>query len=222
MSKLSITRALALVKKYRKQITKEEENFSPAKVFTNGVARDGQNSEEFLSNATRSLEKFRALNDNINKIKGAIAKANAVSTLSVKLKNTDILKKEESVQVDGTVIYFINLKDQLTAQHNFYQKLYRTSFEKSLSDFDKANRNLEDLIEKSTNSILGSNKQISKNSVSELVEQIKSQNEIKLVSPFGSADNLLSLISTLQDNIDEIDLALSEFNSKTEIEVEGL
>lgn len=221
MAKLSITRALALVNKYTNQLEDIEKTLKPAAVFTNEVAIDGETAISFLDRTSKDLTKLKDLTDKIINIKSSIASVNTVNRLIVTLKPVFPGEKDER-SIEATVINLINTKAAYIRLKAFYKNELDLRFTDVTETYNLTVNELDKQIEKNTTALLSSNKQISKTAVAELVEQFKENNKITLKSPFTSQSNLRTFINNITDNIAEIDLALSEFNSKTEVEIDGL
>ena len=201
--KMSITRALAQVKLIESKLGKAFAGFD---VEINGKLKYFPNftTEQFEKEALVEVNSFEDLFKNRLKIKSAIARANI---------DTKIL-------LWGTkysIIELINLKNSSQYKKNVYTNLIN-NYNKCKSDVVNQDVKIENEVSKQVE-VANSNKtQVSKDLTTTLTETYKTLWGGKIIG----LD--INKISKEKEDLDklvaEIDMILSEINSKTEIEVE--
>ena len=201
--KMSITRALAQVKLIESKLGRAFAGFD---VEINGKLKYFPNftTEQFEKEALVEVTSFEDLFKNRLKIKSAIARANIDTKIS-------LFDKEYSI------IELIDLKNSSQYKKNVYTNLIN-NYNKCKSDVVNQDVKIENEVSKQVE-VANSNKtQVSKDLTTTLTETYKTLWGGKIVG----LD--INKISKEKDDLDklvaEIDMILSEINSKTEIEVE--
>lgn len=201
--KMSITRALAQVKLIESKLGRAFAGFD---VEINGKLKYFPNftTEQFEKEALVEVNSFEDLFKNRLKIKSAIARANIDTKISL-------------LDTEYSIIELIDLKNSSQYKKNVYTNLIN-NYNKCKSDVVNQDVKIENEVSKQVE-VANSNKtQVSKDLTTTLTETYKTLWGGKIVG----LD--INKISKEKDDLDklvaEIDMILSEINSRTEIEVE--
>lgn len=212
MQKMSITRALAELKRIDDRITHAQ---SGEAVFVGISVGLGENMKPLNAQGGVDMvkSKIQASFDAINAlfvkreaIKAAIVKSNAVTVVSLGSKTL-------------TVAEAIELKRSIQSKKDFRQVL-QNQYRLALAKVNELNGQLEATIESNLKSVYGSDK--SKQDASTYDVIAKPQRTLKEAALIDQAD-ILKVIASLGEEISlvetELDFTLSEINARTEIEV---
>ena len=201
--KMSITRALAQVKLIESKLGRAFAGFD---VEINGKLKYFPNftTEQFEKEALVEVNSFEDLFKNRLKIKSAIARANIDTKISL-------------FGTEYSIIELIDLKNSSQYKKNVYTNLIN-NYNKCKSDVVTQDVKIENEVSKQVE-VANSNKtQVSKDLTTTLTETYKTLWGGKIIG----LD--INKISKEKEDLDklvaEIDMILSEINSKTEIEVE--
>ena len=201
--KMSITRALAQVKLIESKLGRAFAGFD---VEINGKLKYFPNftTEQFEKEAMVEVNSFEDLFKNRLKIKSAIARANIDTKISL-------------FGTEYSIIELIDLKNSSQYKKNVYTNLIN-NYTKCKSDVVNQDVKIENEVSKQVE-VANSNKtQVSKDLTTTLTETYKTLWGGKIIG----LD--INKISKEKEDLDklvaEIDMILSEINSKTEIEVE--
>ena len=201
--KMSITRALAQVKLIESTLGRAFAGFD---VEINGKLKYFPNftTEQFEKEALVEVNSFEDLFKNRLKIKSAIARANIDTKISL-------------FGTEYSIIELIDLKNSSQYKKNVYTNLIN-NYNKCKSDVVNQEVKIENEVSKQVE-VANSNKtQVSKDLTTTLTETYKTLWGGKIIG----LD--INKISKEKEDLDklvaEIDMILSEINSKTEIEVE--
>lgn len=201
--KMSITRALAQVKLIESKLGRAFAGFD---VEVNGKLKGFPNftTEQFEKEAQVEVNSFEDLFKNRLKIKSAIARANIDTKISL-------------FGTEYSIIELIDLKNSSQYKKNVYTNLIN-NYNKCKSDVVNQDVKIENEVSKQVE-VANSNKtQVSKDLTTTLTETYKTLWGGKIIG----LD--INKISKEKEDLDklvaEIDMILSEINSKTEIEVE--
>ena len=201
--KMSITRALAQVKLIESKLGRAFAGFD---VEINGKLKYFPNftTEQFEKEALVEVNSFEDLFKNRLKIKSAIARANIDTKISL-------------FGTEYSIIELIDLKNSSQYKKNVYTNLIN-NYNKCKSDVVNQDVKIENEVSKQVE-VANSNKtQVSKDLTTTLTETYKTLWGGKIVG----LD--INKISKEKEDLDklvaEIDMILTEINSKTEIEVE--
>jgi hypothetical protein len=201
--KMSITRALAQVKLIESKLGRAFAGFD---VEINGKLKYFPNftTEQFEKEALVEVTSFEDLFNNRLKIKSAIARANIDTKISL-------------LDTEYSIIELIDLKNSSQYKKNVYTNLIN-NYNKCKSDVVNQDVKIENEVSKQVE-VANSNKtQVSKDLTTTLTETYKTLWGGKIVG----LD--INKISKEKEDLDklvaEIDMILSEINSKTEIEVD--
>ena len=201
--KMSITRALAQVKLIESKLGRAFAGFD---VEINGKLKYFPNftTEQFEKEALVEVNSFEDLFKNRLKIKSAIARANIDTKISL-------------FGTEYSIIELIDLKNSSQYKKNVYTNLIN-NYNKCKSEVVNQDVKIENEVSKQVE-VANSNKtQVSKDLTTTLTETYKTLWGGKIIG----LD--INKISKEKEDLDklvaEIDMVLSEINSKTEIEVE--
>lgn len=201
--KMSITRALAQVKLIESKLGRAFAGFD---VEVNGKLKGFPNftTEQFEKEALVEVNSFEDLFKNRLKIKSAIARANIDTKISL-------------FGTEYSIIELIDLKNSSQYKKNVYTNLIN-NYNKCKSEVVNQDVKIENEVSKQVE-VANSNKtQVSKDLTTTLTETYKTLWGGKIIG----LD--INKISKEKEDLDklvaEIDMVLSEINSKTEIEVE--
>lgn len=201
--KMSITRALAQVKLIESKLGKAFAGFD---VEINGKLKYFPNftAEQFEKEALVEVNSFDDLFKNRLKIKSAIARANIDTKISL-------------LGTEYSIIELIDLKNSSRYKQNVYAN-FINNYNKCKTDVINQDVKIENEVSKQVE-VANSNKtQVSKDLTTTLTETYKTLWGGKIV---GLDINKISKEKEELDKlVAEIDMILSEINSKTEIEVE--
>lgn len=201
--KMSITRALAQVKLIESKLGRAFAGFD---VEINGKLKYFPNftTEQFEKEALVEVTSFEDLFKNRLKIKSAIARANIDTKISL-------------LDTEYSIIELIDLKNSSQYKKNVYTNLIN-NYNKCKSDVVNQDVKIENEVSKQVE-VANSNKtQVSKDLTTTLTETYKTLWGGKIV---GLDINKISKEKEELDKlVAEIDMILSEINSRTEIEVE--
>ena len=201
--KMSITRALAQVKLIESKLGRAFAGFD---VEINGKLKYFPNftTEQFEKEALVEVNSFEDLFKNRLKIKSAIARANIDTKISL-------------LDTEYSIIELIDLKNSSQYKKNVYTNLIN-NYTKCNSDVINQDVKIENEVSKQVE-VANSNKtQVSKDLTTTLTETYKTLWGGKIVGL--DINKVKKEKEELDKLVAEIDMILSEINSRTEIEVE--
>jgi len=214
MSKITLTEALAKLKLYDKKIKKQLLGFrNKEQVIDYVVGNDhkcklsGKEINELKADAQAGIQKIQALMKNRNTLKAAIAQANAVTKITVNGKEYTIVQAIERKQgIENEKMLLDALEEQVAEVQNDVARINSRAQE-------KANQIIEAQV--------GSDAKNKKtDEIESLYDLVYNKNRALIVDPI----DLENLIEAMRDEIESfeqnVDVALSIANAKTEIEVD--
>ena len=206
--KMSLTKALAEVKRIDAKIADlSNQVIAVAKkgntdqiIGCNGLGT----AKEFLSNTKGITQSLIDLNTRRIAIKTAIAKANVTTYVKINGEPFTIIAAIDAKNTNETLIQiyskwlsqFAFVDTTIEEQEDIIQKLTQQSLQAALGSNQQSKNNLQAEIEKSTRSLY----------------------EGKLCSNY-TREEIQKKLDAAQDMLAEIDMCLSEVNSRTDIEV---
>lgn len=206
--KMSITKALAEVKRINEKLT-ELGNTKVVSVekgntnqFVNGKGLG--TPAEFKANTKGLLDKLRDLVDRRNVIKLAIAKANLTTEVIVNGKKMPIIQA-------------IDTKDILWRQDNIYAN-WLENFAKADNVIQEQEYTIQDLTQQSVKAAFGSNQQTKPQITKDMEASYRAIYEGKICSNY-TREQIQKLKDETTEALSEIDMILSEVNARTDIEV---
>lgn len=211
MAKISISRALVQKKMLQNQIEKliETARFTGVK-YKKMNKIDGMEVDVFSKESKSSFDKIKDKLNQVNKISAEIAISNA--------KTMVVVNGEEM-----TVASALAMKNYINLRKAFLSKL-ASQYDMSLRRVDNhnnkvsidANDRFQDYICSAGNVANNSDKAFKENFVSDY----KANNEIEIVDPLNALKEIESMKNYLDGFEGDVDIALSESNAKTEIEID--
>ena len=209
MLKLTITRALKELKLLDKRISEKTTQIKFLDVEQNkykGKALESQKPiEEFNK---KVLADYQSLSDLMNRrdaMKSAICLSNA--TTKVKVAG---LEMSVSDAIDG--------KNSIEFKENLLKTMrnQRAHFQKAMSDSRTIiDRKVEEMI--SLN--VGKDKKVDKDDFEKIAQPFVEANYLNLVDPLKIDEKIEQLTKYIEDFKSDVDIALSETNARTEIEI---
>lgn len=208
--KISITKALAEVKKINDKLAelRDTKVVSVEKGNTNQFvnAKGLGTPAEFKSNTKGLLNKIRDLVERRNIVKLAIAKANLATEVTVSGKKMPIIQA-------------IDTKDVLWRQINIYTN-WLADFSKADACIQEQETVIQNLTQQSVNAAFGSNQQTKPQVTKDMEASYRAIYEGKICSNY-TREQVQKLKDEATETLSEIDMILSEANSRTDIEIPG-
>ena len=210
MEKMSITRALAEIKRLDDRITKSITNEYVGVAVGRNENKRSTGRAETLQDTQSKIQSNRdtltSMFDKRSKIKAAIVQSNALTKVKIgreELTVAEAIEKKKSIE----------LKRQLS--HTLKLQLNRANdLVKTLND------KLDQTIENNLSTIYGNDKgKVDPSMYNAIAEPQKSQKEASLIDPIGIQKWIDSLDEEISITDAELDFVLSESNARTEIEV---
>ena len=209
IKKITVTEALKELKLYDSKINKAIESgayVGSAKVNSNKIGY--KNKDTFISDAKAAYQSAVDLIKNRAKIKSAIVKSNAETTLEI---NGVKMTRAEAIERKSSIEYDKKLLNELKSQ-----------FYKATLAMDKENKKVDQQCEAIALTAAGkeSDKKVKGEEIESVTETIRRLNEFGLVDPLG----IEKIINDLEASIDgfesEVDVRLNLSNATTFIEVD--
>lgn len=207
MEKMTIHRALSELKVIGARIQKGTEELLPSGITQKDKLVNNQHiKEDFEKKAKEGFQSVMDLIDRKNKIKSAIVKANAETSLTVAGKTMTIA---DAINLKGVIAYKRAVAERLKK----VQASAKMHIEKNN---EKVDANALEL----ARVLLGKEGVKSgDDDVKKATESYLAANTFSLVDPIGVDDKVASLEKEIGDFETEVDAALSEINAVTFIEL---
>lgn len=205
--KLSLTRALAQVKLYTDRINTEIRNLQPTTPLKGGqlVEHPHLTEEDFISKFEAAMQSITDLRENKRIIQSAIIKANNETTLVIN-------------DCTYTIIEAIKRKEDILVDKDILHKLVN-SHKKVKTYVENNNLALHQEIQSILNSKASSSAQQSKTFIDEVTANMNTLSNATMINEVAVEELIKSMDNDISTFIAEVDMALSEVNAKTEIEV---
>lgn len=210
MTKMSVTRALAEIKRIDEKLSRlsMEGTWVGIQVGRGANATvAGSNVEATSKTIVSSWDQFQSLLKNRQELKRKIVQSNAVTQLTV-----------SGVQM--SVAETIELKKSIESKRQLVN-IMSQRYTQAINLVNAANTKLESTIETMVSQVLGTDKnKVSQADIDTVASAQKAQKEQALIDPL----EIVTKINTMKDEISvvdtELDFLLSESNARTEIEVD--
>jgi hypothetical protein len=207
MNKISITRALVELKTLDKRIQKTLDNLEPVTTLIGNKLEVGiKNKEEFENNTKASYQSLTALVERKRKIKSAVVRSNAITEISVaneKMTVAEAIERKSSIEIEK------NIRKKLAGKYS-----------DKIKQIEKHNINIQGQIFKLLQATYSKpESEISKEDYDRIAVPFKENNEAKLVDPLEIKKKLKEIEEQIDQFESEVDIALTESNSRTEIEI---
>jgi len=204
--KISVTRGLVKLKILSKQIEDKTHRLKIVTYSVGGKLSEIISKEGFKKSAQADFDSLIDLIKLRTRIKSAIVTSNSVTIVKIgeeKLPVAEAIERKISIASD------IDLFDRLTSQ-------FRNVMLKVEGENDLVEQKLNQIIETSFG---GKEKRVEKSDYENIAVPYLAANERKLIDPLG-VENILRKMSERIDNFQmNVDVALSESNAVTYIEV---
>jgi len=197
--KMSITRGLVQLKLLDKRINKSL-NESCFVDFKIGKKVNNENCDPLSS-----LSKVTDLVIRREAIKSAIMQANANTIITINDEQMTIM---DAIEKKKSISYLIALKDHMRRQ------LARISDEIKFQ-----NERMQERLDKQLEEIYGKSGKVRDDDYEAVSKPFKANNEATLIDPIKIQNKIDELDEYIDNFISEVDLVLSEANSRTEIEI---
>lgn len=204
---MSIARALIELKTLEKRIQKTLDNLEPVTIMIgNKLEAKISSREDFEKNVKSSYQSLIDLVGRKRKIKSAVVQSNAVTVISV---------NEERM----TVAEAIERKNSISVEKNIRQNL-ATKYSQAIKTIERHNNNIESQLFQLLQATYSKPEtEISKEDYERIATPFKQNNEAKIINPLDIEKKLQSLEETIDKFESEVDIALTESNARTEIEI---
>ena len=205
---ISVTRGLVKLKTLAKQIERMfGEGDQIVGVSVGGKPPTNFNSpEDFKTKAKSSFDSLTDLIKFRSNLKSTIVKSNANTTVqvgNVAMTVAEAIERKQSIEID---------KMFLTMLRNQYSNCQNT-VDTENEDID---RQLERLVESSFG---GKDKRVEKSDYDNIAKPFLAANERKLIDPLGIKAIIDKMALEIDDFLENVDVALSESNAKTMINI---
>jgi len=192
---ISITKGLAALKTTEKKIKKVIDQAQFVAVEINKV--------KDLKDAKSQMQKIIDLIDYRNRLKSAIAKSNATTYLKVSQDRMLVL---EAIERKSSIQFEVNLLQKMQQELSYTK-----------DEVQDINTNVQHRLDKLLSASLGS--EGDSNESSAISKPFLDRNEAKVYDPLDLQTRIQRLDLQIDDFLENVDVALSESNSTTFIEV---
>lgn len=202
---ISVTRALAELKTLDDRIQKAAGNGYILLTVGGKVVGTQRSKEEVEKSIKESYQSFNDLVSRRNKLKSAIVKSNAQTSVVIGSK-------------EFTVAEAIERKNSINLEQLLVNSLVN-QYRQAASQVEKTNLDANNRLNQMLEVNLGKDRKTSEEDYDAIAKPFMAKNEAKLVDPL----QLETLVVSLQKEIDDfklnVDFALSESNALTQIDV---
>lgn len=209
MEKLTITRALKELKLLESRINKKINDFNPV-ALTQKKQGDlviglYKTIKDFEKDTKSEYESINALINRRRLLKQKIATSNATTVVKVVGEKMTIIEALEAKTVAGHKKLLMNkLKNSLVARN---------------AEIDKHNKSLEEDLHKMVVANTGKDRKIDSEDYKRIADPFWEANKLSKIDPVDSEVELKKIEDYLEKFEQDIDIVLSESNSRTEIEI---
>ncbi len=207
MDKISISRALIELKTIEKRIVKTMQSLQPVTMMVGTKLQTGITSrDEFEKNVKSSYQSLLALVERKRAIKSAVVKSNATTVIAVADEKMTVA---EAIERKNSIVIEKNIRKDLAAK---YSEMVR----KVENHNGQIQKQLLQLLQATYSK---PETEISKDDYDKISVPFKENNEAKMIDPLSMEKELQSLEEKIDAFESEVDIALTESNARTEIEV---
>ncbi|WP_278939153.1 hypothetical protein [Pseudomonas helleri] len=204
-TKISVTRALAQIKSLNAKIQR-------ATVAPFIALAVGGKPQNFTGNAQEvevllraNLQSVQDLIEQRDKLKVAIVKSNAVTTLEVSGKKYTVAG---AIEHKGSIEFMVALANQLQAQSR-----------QAIQQVERANADVEKRLEQLTLAAAGKDRKVDPDELAAIRDPFIKNNAATIIDPSKIQDVTAKLLEEIEEFKLNVDFALSESNAVTLIEV---
>lgn len=204
---MSVSRALVELKTLGARIEKLIENFLPVDVIINNKLKTGKTRDEFVDAVKSNYQQINDLISNRDKIKSAIVKSNANTTVFINLEQM-------------TVAQAIEKKSSIVHEKNFLTSM-RNKFVRARHMMDQNNQLAQDRLDKLLESTFSKDSsKVKSDELESVAKPFMARNEATLLDPLSLDKVLLELEEKITKFESEVDIVLSESNARTVINID--
>lgn len=206
---MSVTRGLRELKLLDQRITSSIQALPVADVkqekFKEKALLSNLNITQFETNAKAKLQSVEDLMKRKNDIKTAIVLSNAKTRVKVGTKEMTVAEAiEQKSSIDQKKALLSKLRTEFNRVHNQVE-----------AQRAKVERDIEKLVEMN----IGKDRKTDSEDFQKIAEPMLKANLYELIDPLKVKDRIETLEKEIEDFESNIDIALSEVNSKTEIQL---
>lgn len=209
MANISITRALATLKALDAKIVKQTERLDTVAVtdgqgdFRKLVGKLGT-IDDFSSKAATQVQSLTDMLNTRDALKAAIIQSNAVTTITIGGKEITVA---QAIEQKRSIILRQNLLTKVKSQVNLGNAL----LVKRTAEFESG-------LSVKLDTLLGRDRATKGEEVEGITKPLRERGEPSLLDPVGMVAYSEKLETEIDDFLTEVDFALSESNSRTEVE----
>ncbi|WOZ57543.1 hypothetical protein [Pseudomonas phage vB_PseuGesM_254] len=205
MTKISVTRALAQIKSLNAKIQRA----TAAPFIALAVGGKPQNftgnAQEVETQLRANLQSVQDLIEQRDKLKVAIVKSNAITSLEV---NGKIYTVAGAIEHKGSVEFMVALANQLQAQSR-----------QAIQQVERANVDVEKRLEQLTLAAAGKDRKVDPEELAAIRDPFIKNNAATIIDPSNIQQVVEKLLAEIEEFKLNVDFALSESNAVTLIEV---
>ncbi len=207
MPNISVARALIELKTLEKRIHKTIENLEPVALMLGQRPEDGlQDRKSFEKAAQAQYQKIQDLIQHRRRIKNAVVLSNATTHVTVageKMTVAEAIERKSSITLEKHLRGELWKKygDKVTAMEEHNQKVDRQLFQLLQATYAKPET------------------EISKEDYDKIADPFRSNNQATLIDPLALKATTFALEAHIESFETEVDIALTESNARTEINV---
>lgn len=208
MEKMSITRALVEKKRLEERINRAVADFRPMMVLEPRFEAPAgfKSVDEYKASVIAAHDSIRDLCDRRCKIISAIAKSNATTEVTVCGETMTVAQAIERKNfLNGTMTHLLrNMQNTYGQMTSLFERTSAAEKQKADQEFEK---------------FIGRDKSIKEEEATIMRRTIDSRHRVELLDPINLRETIDKKEKELNDFLTNIDIILTESNSKTEIEI---
>ena len=203
-TKISITRALSELKLLDSRISKATSEIKFAVCVTKNTNYN-INQNDFTSQVTAKHQSLTDLITRRERLKAAIMKSNATTLVKIGSKEMTVV---EAIEMKKTIRYKESLLDVLKRQ-----RLQETK------EFEAHKAKVKQAIDANITQICSRDVKPDPSTIQDLTDMMWKNDPVEIYDPLGLDKTIEALTTEIEDFNSNVDFALSESNSLTQIEV---
>lgn len=203
-TKISITRALSELKLLDSRISKATSEIKFAVCVTKNTNYN-INKNEFTSQTVAKLQSLNDLISRRERLKAAIMKSNATTMVKIGTKEMTVV---EAIEMKKTIKYKESMLDVLKRQRLQVTK-----------EFEAHKAKVKQAIDANITQICSRDVKPDPSTIQDLTDMMWKNDPVEIYDPIGLDKTIELLTTEIEDFNSNVDFALSESNSLTQIEV---
>ena len=207
MEKMTITRALVEKKRLEERIERALREFRPTVILVgNSIPAGFQSVEAFKEHVKGKYDSLKDMIDRRCKIVQKIAQSNATTKVTVngqEMTVAEALEKKNFYKATG--------KNVLTT--------FQTVYASSKNKFEQVEANEKSKADQEFEKLIGRDKSVKEEEMRAVRETIDKNHKVTLVDPIEIGKVYEEMSEKNTKFLEDVDIALTESNSKTEIEI---